>query len=248
MLRSAWHVLVYLQPLPLVARVSSGAPGVDPDDVVRELDIARHLAGAGAPVVEPSDLLDPGPHTVDGHVLVFWRYLEPQGELDAAAAGRGLRVIHEALDDYRQELPGPGRGREVNEMLSLFPRSDDVELLCELAAGELPPGQALHGDAHLFNCIATANGPIWHDLETACRGPREYDLAALILRDRWNSPDPAARAALAAYGHYDNDLLEQALPVYAAWIAASLMTALGRRPDAASRLKQQIQFLRRYHG
>ena len=247
-LRSAWHVLVHLQPLPVVARVTSGAPGVDPGDVVRELDVARHLASAGAPVVLPSDLLDPGPHDWDGHTLVFWRFLDACGELDPVAAGEGLRAIHDALADYQGDLPGPGRGRDVAEMLAPFSRSADVELLCELGAKELPSGQALHGDAHLFNCIATAAGPVWHDLETACRGPREYDLAALILRDRWGPPDPAARTALAAYGPYDQDLLEHALPVYAAWIAASFMTAVGRRPDAAARLEQQMQFLRRYQS
>ncbi|HUJ55642.1 MAG TPA: phosphotransferase [Gaiellaceae bacterium] len=237
---------MHLRPLPLVARVTSGAPGVDPQDVVRELAVARHLASAGAPVLNPSDLLDPGPHEHDAHVLVFWRFLEEQGELDAAVAGRGLRTIHEALADYEQALPGPGRGHEVETMLAPFGSSRDVELLCELAAGELPQGQALHGDAHLFNCIPTAAGPIWHDLESACSGPREYDLAALVLRDRWSPPDRAARSALAAYGPYDEDLLEQALPVYAAWIAASFMTATTRRPDAASRLQRQIEFLRRY--
>lgn len=133
-------------------------------------------------------------------------------------------------------------------MLTPFRPSRDVELLCELAAGHLPHGQALHGDAHLFNCIPTAAGPVWHDLESACHGPREYDLAALILRDRWNPPDDAARTALAAYGRYDKDLLDQALPIYAAWIAASFMTAVARRPDAASRFQHQMQFLRRYRA
>lgn len=245
-LRSAWHVLVHLRPLPLVARVTSGAPGVDPHDVIRELDVARHLARAGAPVVEPSDLLDPGPHERAGHVLVFWRHVDARGELDPAAAGRGLRTIHDALADYDRPLPGPGRGHEVEAMLEAFGPSRDVELLCELAAGELPEGQALHGDAHLFNCMSTAAGPVWHDLESACRGPREYDLAALVLRDRRNPPDHAARTALTAYGPFDDDLLERALPVYAAWIAASFMTAAARRPDAASRLERQMRFLRRY--
>jgi hypothetical protein len=245
-LRSAWNVLLHMAPLPLVARVASGAPGVDPQDVVRELDVARHLAAAGAPVVRPSDLLDPGPHERDGHVLVFWRYVEAQGELNAAAAGRGLRAIHEALADYDGPLPRGGRAEEVSTMLEPFRPSPDVELLRELAGGDLPAGQALHGDAHLFNCLPTAVGPVWHDLETACRGPREYDLAALVLRDRWNPPDQDARAALSAYGSYDSDLLEQALPIYAAWIAASFMTAASRRPDAASRLQQQLRFLRGY--
>lgn len=245
-LRNAWHVLVHLRPLPVVARVTSGAASVDPQDVVRELDVARHLTGAGAPVVEPSDLLDPGPHQHDGHTLVFWRHLTEAGELDPLAAARGLRAIHEALADYDGELPRAGRPQEVCAMVAPFAPSDDVDLLCELAARELPLAQAVHGDAHLFNCIPTAAGPVWHDLETACRGPREYDLAALILGDRSNEPDPAARTALAAYGPYEEDLLEQALPVYAAWVAASTMAAVARRPDAARALELQMQFVRHY--
>lgn len=244
--RDAWHVLVHLRPFPLVARVTSGSPGVDPQDVVRELDVARHLAEAGAPVVKPSDLLDPGPYEHRGHTLVFWRYLAAEGELDAAAAGRGLRTIHDALTDYEGNLPPAGRAHDVRTMLAAFPPSDDVALLCELAGRELPVGQALHGDAHLFNCMPTAAGPTWHDLETACRGPREYDLAALVLGDRSGEPDREAQTALAAYGPYDPDLLEQALPAYAAWIAASFMTARDRRPDAALHFERQMQFLRRY--
>ena len=245
-LREAWHVLVHLWPSPVVARVTSGAPGVNPDDVEQELRVAQHAARAGAPVVQPSDLLPPGPHRHDGHTLVFWRYLVEAGTVDAGAAGRGLRVLHDSLEDYDGELPRGGRAGEVREMLEPFGPSDDVELLCELASRELPEGQALHGDAHLFNCIQTHAGPIWHDLETACRGPREYDLAALMLGDRSGDPDSEARVALAAYGDYDEGLLDRAIPVYASWVAASFMVALARRPVATDALELQLQFLRRF--
>jgi hypothetical protein len=245
-LGEAWHVLVHLWPSPVVARVTSGAPGVDPGDVERELPVARHAARAGAPVVQPSDLLPPGPHRHDGHTLVFWRLLVRAGKTDPAAAGRGLRAIHASLADYDGELPRAGRAEEVREMLEPFAPSDDVELLCELASRKLPEGQALHGDAHLFNCIQTPAGPIWHDLETACRGPREYDLAALLLSDRSGESDPEARVAAAAYGNYDEELLDQALPVYASWVAASFMAAAGRRPDAAPVLERQLRFLRQF--
>ena len=245
-LGEAWHVLVHLWPAPVVARVTSGAPGVDPGDVERELTVARHAARAGAPVIRPSDLLPPGPHHHDGHTLVFWQYIARAGELDAAAAGRGLRTIHDSFADYDGELPRAGRADEVRAMLEPFAPSEDVELICELASRELPEGQALHGDAHLFNCIQTAAGPIWHDLETACRGPREYDLAALVLDDRSNDSDPEARSALAAYGSYDEELLERALSVYGAWIAASFMAAIPRRPEAAAALERELRFLRRF--
>jgi hypothetical protein len=243
-LGEAWHVLVHLWPSPVVARVTSGAPGVNPDDVEQELRVAEHAARADAPVVQPSDLLPPGPHRHGGHTIVFWRYLVQEGTLDAAAAGRGLRAIHDSLADYDGELPRAGRAEEVRAMLEPFARSDDVELLCELASRELPEGQALHGDGHLCNCIQTAAGPIWHDLETACRGPREYDLAALVLSDRSGEPDPEARLASAAYGDYDEELLDRSIPVYGAWVAASFMVAVARRPEAAPSLERQLQFLR----
>ncbi|HVW90190.1 MAG TPA: phosphotransferase, partial [Gaiellaceae bacterium] len=153
---------------------------------------------------------------------------------------------HEALARYPGELPRAGRAAEVAAMLAPLPRSDDVEMLCELAARELPEGQALHGDAHLANCIQTATRPVWHDLETACRGPREYDLAALVLRDRSRTADHDARIALEAYGPYDEDLLERSLPVYTAWVAASFMVAVARRPDAAPALERLLRFLRVY--
>jgi Phosphotransferase enzyme family len=245
-LREAWHVLVHLWPAPVVARVTSGAPGVNPDDVEQELRVAEHAARAGAPVVQPSDLLPPGPHRHGGHTLVFWRYLERDGALDASAAGRGLRTLHDSLANYAGELPRAGRADEVRAMLEPFAPSEDVELLCELASRELPEGQALHGDVHLFNCIQTRAGPIWHDLETACRGPREYDLASLVLADRSGESDPEARLALAAYGAHDEELLDQALPVYAAWVAASFMVAVARRPEAAPALERQLQSLRRF--
>jgi hypothetical protein len=60
--------------------------------------------------------------------------------------------------------------------------------------------------------------------------------------------DPEARAAIAAYGPYNEDILEQALPVYASWLAASFMVAVARRPDAAPALERQLRFLRRFRG
>jgi hypothetical protein len=54
--------------------------------------------------------------------------------------------------------------------------------------------------------------------------------------------------ALAAYGDYDADLLEKALPVYAAWIAASWLVAAPRRQGADELVEQQLRFLRPYRS
>ena len=86
-LREAWHVLVHLRPLPVVARVSSGIPfpvGPRPDDVVRELHVAGHAAQAGAPVIPPADELNAGPHRHGGHVVTFWRYVSPPTSISSS--------------------------------------------------------------------------------------------------------------------------------------------------------------------
>jgi hypothetical protein len=242
-LREAWHVLVHLRPLPLVARVSSGLPypeGPPEDDVIRELAVASHAARAGAAVVPPSDLLDPGPHRHGGHVVASWRYAGPPREVEPVAAGQALRGIHEALADYGGELPSLHTADLVAITNRLEP-SVDAEFLRELGTREpAGPAQALHGDAHLANCLP---GPLWHDFETACRGPREFDLAALSLSDQVRHDD-ASRIALEAYGDHDAGLLEECLPVYAAWIYASFMVALPRRPELGPVLAERLRWLR----
>ena len=242
-LRDAWHVLVHLRPLPLVARVSSGRPypeGPSEEDVVRELAVASHAARGGAPVVPPSDLLDPGPHRHAGHVVTFWQYVEARREVEPIAAGQGLRSIHEALVDYEGDLPSL-HTEDLARITDRLEPSAEVELLRELGLRQ-PAGaaQALHGDAHLANCLP---GPLWHDFETACRGPRELDLAALALSARVRKDD-ASRIALEAYGDHEADLLEELLPVYAAWIYASFMIALPRRPELGPVLEERLGWLR----
>src|SRR5204863_7396228 len=68
------------------------------------------------------------------------------------------------------------------------------------------------------NVLGSPSGPLWRDFETACQGPREYDLAAL------------KEDALAAYGPYDGELVDAMRPLYLAWVTASMMIALPRRP------------------
>ena len=104
--------------------------------------------------------------------------------------------------------------------------------------------QAIHGDSHLANCLP---GPLWHDFETACRGPCEFDLAALTLSDQVRSDD-ASRIALEAYGDHDADVLEECLPIYAAWIYASFMVALPRRPELGPVLAERLRWLRENYG
>lgn len=243
-LSGAWHVLVHLRPLPVVARVSSGKPLQPEDRIVLELGVASHAARAGARVVPPSDLLDPGPHRHGGRIVAFWQYVEPGGELDPRAAGAALREIHEALADYSGELPALHTVDTRGLIDSLEP-SADVEFLRELASRPIDgPAQALHGDAHLGNCLP---GPLWHDFETACRGPREFDLAALALSAETPFQE-RSRLALAAYGDHDLERLDACIASYMAWICASYMVESARRPSLPRLLEARLRWLRETYG
>lgn len=232
-LRDAWHVVVHLRPASVVARVSSPIPypvGPDPGGIVRELAVAEHCSRAGCAVVPPLG----GPYDEADHVVTFWEYVPPHDDPDPRAAGRALRDIHEVLVDYDGELPAFGHPEETAAMLDALPPGEDVDLVRAIAA-ERPdvPSQPLHGDAQLFNCLGSPSGPLWLDFETACRGPREYDLAAL-------GPGPA----LDAYGPYDAELVDAMFRVYIAWIAASMMVALLRRPELAPAVERLLRKLR----
>jgi aminoglycoside phosphotransferase (APT) family kinase protein len=160
-----------------------------------------------------------------------------------------LRLIHDALEDYAGELPGAGRADKVFEMLAAVEAAPDVELLLRLAAQSPPaPRQALHGDAHLENCLGAHGTTLWHDFESACCGPREYDLAAMLLREYRLGDDVRAREALAAYGTHDRTLVDAFVPVYAAWVYASMILATPRRPDLAPLLAERLRWLRATYG
>jgi thiamine kinase-like enzyme len=40
--------------------------------------------------------------------------------------------------------------------------------------------QPLHGDAHAYNFIPTAEGLLWNDFEDTCEGPIAWDLSSMI--------------------------------------------------------------------
>jgi hypothetical protein len=222
-LRDRGNLLVHLAPAPVVARVAtlSGTRRAGDGWLRREVAVAGFLARAGAPVVAPSGEIDPGPHTHDGISLSFWDYVEEVGApLDAAEAGRRLRVCHEALAEYEGELEPLGTLTEAERWLGELAaegrigadaaarlRADAAEVRRRIEALGLPM-QAVHGDAHLDNAINTAAGPLWNDWEDTCLAPSALDLGCLqAAASIWgDDPEPVA-TALAAYGEIDPEEL-----------------------------------------
>ena len=157
--------------------------------------------------------------------------------------------MHEALADFEGELPAPGHATAVRALLESLPPSGEVDVLLDGLSEQLPylvgdqvredvvQWQALHGDAHLGNCL----GGLWTDFEWTARGPVEADLASLVARDRLHGGYPPALEALAAYGPYEEDLLEAYLPVQAVFLTAWRYATV-ERPDRL--LDERLAWLR----
>lgn len=249
--------IVHLPPSPLVARVPLLTDDVraGSESLARELAVCTWLADRGLPVVRPSALLPPGPHSHDGLRVTFWDLVEPaaEAELDAEAAGDGLRSIHEALASYPEPLPYLEPGAEIRAILALLTTLEpaDVALLeselerVESDVAELGrPRQPVHGDAHSFNVVQTQGGPIWVDFEDASIGPREWDLAALVAHGHVEPPRPQAARILEAYGDVDRESLEPFTLLRLLWVTAWGAFGAEHNPARRSRTETRLTFWR----
>jgi hypothetical protein len=199
------NVVVHLRPAPVVVKAAATTLTVRPDAaawLAREVDVARHVAAAGLPVVRQSDLLPSGVHVHSGVPLTCWELVETNpAVLFPAELAELLRELHRALATYPGELPYLGtplldiarfldRGSLPAEQISLLRKG--FEPLRELGGSR---SQALHGDPHPGNLLHGPQGWIWCDFEDTCSGPLEWDLAAVASSTRIDG-----RAAVAAYG------------------------------------------------
>jgi hypothetical protein len=214
-LKDGSNLLVHLAPAPVVLRIATftalirggGLPWLE-----REVSLVSYLAGVGASVMPPSDLVPPGPHVVGGWAMSAWQFVDHERGVvpDPLTALRALDDLHEAMRGYPGELP------------LLIPVVDDLDRVIQFgvdrgvigadAADELrgrrdslvedlfsssPEIQAQHGDAFPRNSLVTKTGVVWIDFEDCCSGPRLWDLATMI---RQGGGEPVAAVVRARYG------------------------------------------------
>src|SRR5260370_17976588 len=106
-LHDATNVVVHLAPSPVVAKICRASVGDRGwRKLTTEIEIARHLTRAGAPVVGPRQELPPGPHAQGEFAMTFWRHQDHTPDPPAAsrAPGQPWRPVHDAPDTYPQPL------------------------------------------------------------------------------------------------------------------------------------------------
>jgi hypothetical protein len=227
------NVIVLLAPGGPVARVGGLTATVRDvrEHFAREVDVARFLHAAGAPVVAPHE--PAGPHERDGRALTLWELVPDGPPPGGAELGAALRACHEALRGYRGTLP-PLHAL-LDEAAVVARRALDgedralvVDGLARVVEALPDGGQALHGDAGLLNVLP---GPRWYDWEDAVFGPVGWDLACLVTTRRVLEYDrERAEAALAAAGVEPDPLLIRARALQtAAWSALAGSPNLRRR-------------------
>jgi hypothetical protein len=190
------NVVVHLAPSPVVAKICRASVGDHGwQRLATELEIARHLECAGAPVVGPSQELPPGPHVHGGFAMTFWRYQDhdPSAPVSAGAAEHVLAQVHGALDGYPESFPSflDRQVRRASRILfdettpSSIPTTERAFLcsqylrISSMLRDTKFESRTLHGDPHRGNLLASRTGYVLIDFESVCSGPLEWDLSAL---------------------------------------------------------------------
>jgi hypothetical protein len=183
-LQESNRVTMRLLPCDVLARVSRAGRGA----ARFEIDVARRLVAAGSPVAAPEQ---PFVYERDGHVVTLWAYHEPSPQEIAPADYAGaLRRLHAGMLTLDVAVPHfTDRVEQAQRLVGDRGRTpdladDDRDLLGSTlrrlraaVAGGGRAEQVLHGEPHPGNVLPAADGPLFIDLETCCRGPVEFDLA-----------------------------------------------------------------------
>jgi len=198
-------------PGGVVARVARDESWAETS--AHEVRTAAALYRAGVPCVRPWPVQQPV--TVGGHPVTFWAEipgpLQRPGFDELGAVLRRLHSVHTGLD-----LPPLDPWERTPERVEQAPVSDhqrrvlsgvlaEVQDAWPSARFQLTAG-AVHGDAHLGNLVRGADGAVvLVDWDSACTGPREWDLAPTGLYAASLGWVTAAeyQGFVAAYGGFD---------------------------------------------
>jgi len=232
-----------LVPCAVFARVAHSGQEV----AELELDLARRLAAAGAPIAALAPEVEPRVHERDGFTITLWTYYvqltsPPIAPADYAHALERLHVGMNGIDvivphftdritEAQAIVASPAGSPSVDET--------DRNSLSHALAGarqavveRVGVEQLLHGEPHPGNVLNTTNGLRFIDLETCCRGPIEFDLAHV------------PEAVSECYASVDNELLRECRYLVLAMVAAWRCEPGDELPHREQALQELLSALR----
>jgi hypothetical protein len=201
-LQASNRLAVRLRPAEVLIRVATASHRA----AAFEVDLAVRLRETDAPIAPLDPRVEPRVYERDGFAMTLWTYYptRPHRELLPGNYAEGLARLHGGL--RRIDIEAPNFRDRVQEARAIVanhsgpPELSDAErallgMTLETVTGEIverdPPEQLLHGEPHPGNVLNTEIGPLFIDLETCCRGPREFDLAHVpeAVSDRYPDVD-----------------------------------------------------------
>lgn len=228
-LQNSNKLALRLVPCDVMARVAVLGEEV----AAFEVELAQHLAAAGAPVAALDPRVRPRVHERDGFAVTFWTFHasspQPVSPADYADA---LERLHTSMRYVRLATPHfTDRVAEAELLVadrSLSPALDDADrdLLATTLqratrsiVGSGADEQLLHGEPHPGNVLPTSTGARFIDLESCCRGPVAFDLAHVPAEVAVHYPD------------VDDELLSECRLLVLAMVAAWRWDRADEYPD-----------------
>ncbi|MER6915819.1 aminoglycoside phosphotransferase family protein [Streptomyces sp. NPDC000594] len=219
-LHNSNKVALRLTPCDVLARVAPVGR-----EVARfEVELAQRFARAGCPTGLLEPRVDPLVYTHDGFAVTLWTYYEPvTPRIPPVDCARALERLHAGMREIDVASPrftdrvaeaegivaDPRRSPELADTDRAF-LSGTLAGLRRAIEERGAVEQLLHGEPHPGNVLGTANGPLFIDFETCCRGPVEFDLAHVT------------EAVGEHYPNVDQGLLDDCRQLVLAMVAAGL--------------------------
>lgn len=186
------NTVIWLRPHAIIAKV--GKRRHSDGYLLREHAVAVALAADDAPIAPPMAGAEPRRDEETGFLVTLWHRLEHDPERDPAPTElrESLRVLHLHLARYEGALPSfldklslAQSALADDRLMAALP--SEGRLMLRGAFDQFLPDlqtraftqQALHGEPHDGNLLVTPAGLRWLDLEGACMGPLEWDMAFL---------------------------------------------------------------------
>jgi hypothetical protein len=202
-LHASNRLAIRLLPCDVLARVAPAGHRTADFEVM----LAQRLAATDCPVGGLDRRVAPRVHDEDGFAVTLWTHLAPSPDgLATGAYADALVRLHRGLRHVDVDAPHhTDRVAEAQEIVEDPDRSPaladaDRDLLLRTLRDQVQAiddrggvDQLLHGEPHPGNLLGTAEGPMFIDIETCCRGPVELDLAyvPVAVSEEYPGADPA---------------------------------------------------------